>query len=352
MTSGTLHTLVHGLFTGRAERPASAIGAELELIPLRADRCTPVPLHDSNGAPGTVTMLRHAADVVGWREASDAYGAPEWHIAGGGRLSFEPGGQLELSSPVLDGAPELIAFLGETVELLRSAANMFGIDLLAVGVDPCNDVARVPLQIAAPRYQRMQQWFDTIGPSGVRMMRQTASLQLSFELGERPLERWRLLNALTPYLSAAFSNSRRYAGADSGYASYRAHLWRTLDPSRTGLPYDSEDPIGAYARFAAAAGRILPDDAAHLTTLFPEVRPRGYFELRTLDAQDGEALARAITVVHTLVTSEDASAAAAAVVGRPDPRLLEVAARDGLEDPTLAAGVRALERIADDATTR
>lgn len=352
MSGDTLRPLVAPLFTPAAAHPATAIGAELELIPLHAERCRPVPMHDANGAPGTVTMLRYAADIGGWREARDAYGAPDWHLPDGGRISFEPGGQLEIASPVFDAPAPLIAFLHDTVALTRAAANVFGIDLVATGVDPCNDIARVPLQLTAPRYRRMQAWFDAIGPSGARMMRQTASLQLSFELGEQPFDRWRLLNALAPYLTAAFANSRRYAGTDSGFASYRAHLWRTLDPSRTGIPYDANDPVGAYTRFAAMAGRILPDDAAHLTTLFPEVRPRGYFELRTLDAQDGAALDRAITFVHTLVTDERAASAAASAVGAPNPALLEVAARDGLDDPHLAAGVTALERIVADATTR
>jgi glutamate--cysteine ligase len=232
------------------------------------------------------------------------------------------------------------------VDALRTAGDAHGIDLLACGVDPFNRIQDVPLVLHAPRYERMTAYFERVGPAGVQMMRQTASLQLNVELGPEPLERWRLLNALAPYLTAAFANSRSYAGKDTGCASYRAHLWQVLDPSRTGLAYDAEDPVGAYARFAERAGRILDDDAAHLTTLFPEVRPRGYFEIRSLDAMELDDVERAIALVHALLERPGASIAALAITGEPDPSLLPMAAREGCENAVLASRGLALTSLA------
>lgn len=356
-----LSALVAALFqpTG-TPRASGAIGAELELIPIHAaSRRRAAPRADARG-PGTTEVVRRAGVRAGWLESADAYGAPSWRTQDStraGRISYEPGGQLEISSPVFDSAEELIAFLTDVVGALRTAASEHGIDLLTVGVDPFNSIDDVPLVLHAPRYDRMTAHFERIGPSGIRMMRQTASLQLNVELGPRPLERWRLMNAIAPYLTAAFATSRTYAGEATGYASYRAHLWQTLDPSRTGIPYDADDPVAAYARFAAAATRILDDDAAHLTTLFPEVRPRGYFELRSLDAMELDDAARAIRFVHALVTDEERARAALEIVGEPDPALLSAAARDGLRDATLRSRVDALFTLAaltepgdDDAT--
>lgn len=354
-----LSTLVAALFqpTG-APRAMGAIGAELELIPIHvASRRRALPAADARG-PGTAHVVRRAGARAGWLESTDAYGAPSWRTGDSsrvGRISYEPGGQLEISSPVFDSGDELIAFLTKVVGALRVAAREDDIELLAVGVDPFNSIDDVPLVLHAPRYDRMTAHFERLGPSGIRMMRQTASLQLNVELGPHPLERWRLLNALAPYLTAAFATSRTYASEDSGYASYRAHLWQTLDRSRTGIPYDADDPIAAYARFAAAATRILDDDAAHLTTLFPEVRPRGYYELRSLDAMELDDAARAIRLIHALVTDDARARAALDIVGAPEAALLTTAARDGLRDTTLRARVDALfaltEPAADDATS-
>lgn len=344
--TASLRTLVDALFrpAGAVHAPG-AMGAELELIPIHSAthrRALPTP---SERGAGTVDVVRLASARHGWHEATDGYGAPSWRTddaRASGRITYEPGGQLEISSPVFENPDALIDSLGETVAALRSAAREHGIDLLAIGVDPFNDVDDVPLVLHAPRYERMTAHFERIGPSGVRMMRQTASLQLNVELGPRVLERWRLFNELAPYLVGAFATSPVYAGNPTPYASYRAHLWQTLDPSRTGLPYDARDPVDAYARFAAGAARILEDDAAHLTTLFPEVRPRGYFELRSLDAMEIDAAERAIRLVHALVTDEDRARAALEIVGTPDPALLAIAAREGMNDDTLRSGIEAL----------
>lgn len=350
--SDSLRALVERLFQpGDGARPAGAIGAELELIPVYATTGHRALLEPDANGTGTIGMIRAAATRAGWSQSVDAYGAPAWTIGGArggaGRISYEPGGQIEISSPVCDAPTELIEWLRHVVATLRAAGDADGIDLLACGVDPFNRIQDVPLVLHAPRYERMTTYFERIGPSGVQMMRQTASLQLNVELGPDPLERWRLLNALAPYLTAAFANSRAYAGKDTGCASYRAHLWQALDASRTGLAYDARDPIGAYVRFAERAGRILDDDAAHLTTLFPEVRPRGYFEIRSLDAMELDDAARAITLVHALLERPGATDAALAIVGEPDASLLPVAARDGCESALLASRVRSLMSLAE-----
>lgn len=344
--TASLSDLVAALFQpAGAPRAAGDIGAELELIPIHAaTRRRALPTADARG-PGTIDVVRAASARHGWQETTDAYGAPSWRVGDGthpGRISYEPGGQFEISSPVFATAGALIEFLAGTVGALRHAAREHGIALLAVGVDPFNPIEDVPLVLHAPRYDRMTAHFERIGPSGVRMMRQTASLQLNVELGPQPFERWRLLNALAPYLTAAFATSAAYAGEATPYASYRAHLWQTLDPSRTGIPYDAHDPVGAYTRFASAATRMLDDDAAHLTTLFPDVRPRGYYELRSLDAMELDDAARAIRLVHALVTDPERARAALDLIGAPDPALLAAAAREGMRHATLRTRVEGL----------
>jgi glutamate--cysteine ligase len=234
------------------------------------------------------------------------------------------------------------------VHAIRDSAHAANVVFLSSGVDPYNSLESVPLQLRAPRYEAMTRYFDSIGASGARMMRQTASLQVSVELGPRPLERWKLLNSLAPYLLAAYANSPDYEGKPTGYASYRARLWQTLDNTRTGLPFDAQDPIGAYTRFAERAGRILDDDAAHLTTLFPEIRPRGHFEIRSMDSMEPDRIGQALQFISRLLHDEDVAAEAQEIVGNPDASLLPRAAEFGRSDPAIDAPLKVLDILAAD----
>lgn len=345
--------LVEELFRSRpGETPRTAIGAELEMIPVRVADGTRAPIHDDAHGSGTATVIREVARRARWIELDPGGGAPAWRIPGGGTLSYEPGGQIEIATPVAASHAALVRFLAGTVGSLRERAAAHGIELLLCGVDPYNAVESVPLALRSERYRRMDAYFRRIGQSGERMMRQTASLQVSVELGPHPMERWRLLNALAPYLLAVSASSRRYAGTDTGVASYRARLWRTLDASRTGLPYDAGDPVGGYTAFAAGAGRILDGDAAHLTTLFPEVRPRGYFEIRSMDAMELPLASRVIEWIHRIVYDPLVTREAIAIAGDPDVTLLVRAGDLGLADPVIARGVAALERIAGIVVTK
>ncbi|MDQ6717938.1 MAG: glutamate-cysteine ligase family protein [Gemmatimonadota bacterium] len=341
------------------------VGAELELIPRYATTNAPVPAggHDSLSA-----VIREIAESLEWREMESEAGPPAWDLPDGGRISFEPGGQIEISSPPLESCSGLIQSLQAVTSALTKSACAHGIELLATGVDPHNDIDAVPLQLVGDRYVRMNRYFAARGKSGVRMMRQTAALQISVEHGPNANERWTLLNALAPYLIAIFATSARYAGRDTGHASYRAHLWRELDPSRTGIPFDSSDAAARYARFALDAGAIraesgtgefhsfrsMIDDPSigmsdwefHLSTLFPEIRPKEYFEIRSLDAVPFADIAAPLTFVCGIVYDPEATREAVALLGSPDESLLRVAGEQGLGDPKINSISRALVDVA------
>lgn len=334
-----------------------AIGAELELIPFDAVTHRPVPIvANGQGVNSSLDIMRRIGNRAGWVEIPAGEDPPSWSLPDGGRISFEPGGQIELSSAPSESASALIRDLQCTAQLLAGTFASAGVELEAVGVDPYNDIAEVALQLHRPRYERMTRYFESIGPSGIRMMRQTASLQINIDAGPAPFERWDLLNMLAPYVTAIFANSSRYAGAVTPYRSYRAHIWRTLDAGRTGLPVNTADPVGTYLDFALAAGAIMSDDTGcydcfgaladrgdmsrddwelHLSTLFPEVRPRRYFELRSADAIAPEHLAAPIALVAGLVYDDDVSRSASAMLARENSPSLDLAARDGIANPRI-----------------
>jgi glutamate--cysteine ligase len=333
------------------------VGAEVELIPVDAATGRPCPL-EGEEAPATLPFLRRFATRWGWTEERTAKGAVCFAVRDGGVLSFEPGGQLEYSSPPERSASGLIDRLGAVVPPLRAAAAAEGITLLTGGIDPRNPVEEVPLQLPSERYLRMAEHFARIGPWGARMMRQTAAFQLSLDFDDEPRDRWRLLNALAPFLTAIFANSAIYEGRYTGHQSFRAHCWRGLDPRRTGLPYDRWRPVEAYLDFALDAPAILfptvggdclpfgewlaranPTHAewdTHLSTLFPEVRPRGHLELRSIDAVDPMWYPAPVALVAGLCYEPRALHAALALLPSPDLGLLERAGRLGLGDPAIA----------------
>jgi len=343
------------LFAPVASANPRAIGVELELIPVhKSTRTRALAVNDSRTS--TAEVLSRVGVREGWHEESDGGDPPSWRLADGARLSFEPGGQLEISSAPASTASQVIDSTQALVKILREAMSNVGIDLLARGVDPFNGIDTVPLQLHRDRYTGMTRYFDSVGPSGVQMMRQTAALQINLERGVDPKSRWRLLNGLAPIVVALFANSRQYAGKATGWASYRAQLWRTLDPSRTGIIYDESHHVERYLSFAldaiamrggeGAAYRafraLMPEPATsrddwlfHLSTLFPEVRPKEFFELRSADTIEPDALASPVVFVTGLVYDDEIAHRAIGLIGVPSEKMLERAGRLGLADPEI-----------------
>ena len=270
------------------------VGAEHELIPADA----------STGAPVPITRVRVATSQAAYRH---------W-------LTFEPGGQVELSLPVAADPTTLASNLSAAVTALRRDCAAAGIVLHDDPVDR-RVGGSAPLQLTATRYRQMQRRFDSLGPAGRRMMRRTASTQLCLDWwsGAEGLAQWRLLNLAGPSLAAAFARS---TGPGSRLAT-----WLAVDPTA----FDDRllidpDPVAAYAEFAAGAVPFTtPGDVEqHLTTLFPPVRPRGrYLEVRFLDVQPTSRIALIATVLTTLAYDDECRARAHELVAGDAGRLAE-----------------------------
>ena len=285
-----LNATVECMFT--PARHPGLIGVELELIPVTD---TPLP------RPVAPAVL-----AAGFDAGFVAAAAP----------TFEPGGQLELSPAP---RPTVEALLADVEALSRRAtaiAARRGIRLEAVGLNPYHSCAEVPLYLSTPRYLAMQRAFDEVGPDGRRMMRLTASLQISVDLlpGQAGREQWLVASLAGPPLAAAFANSAAAAGRPAGISGARTWIWQHTDLRRTGYDgrhLDLTNPVGAYAAFAAAAPRLRIREAMrpayHLSTLFPPVRPRGgYLEVRYLDAQPAWRIPEVVGVVTSLLYDDRA----------------------------------------------
>ncbi|WP_059007709.1 glutamate-cysteine ligase family protein [Streptomyces specialis] len=243
-----------------------------------------------------------------------------------------------------------------------------------------------------PRYRAMEAHFDRGGPWGRVMMRGTAAVQISLDAGDDSdgprgyRYRWRLAHRLGPVLIAAFANSPLWRGRKTGWGSSRQAVWRRIDPTRTSAPGGGPDPRDAWADYAldaqllcvrrdgsadwsaprgltfrswltgARVGRppVLDDLEYHLTTLFPPVRPRGWLELRMIDAQPGDgwliAPALAAVLLDDPVAADAAYAATEPLCGDlalPPPEVWARAAKLGPADPAIGKAVRACFAAAD-----
>ncbi|GAB2809960.1 ergothioneine biosynthesis glutamate--cysteine ligase EgtA [Actinocorallia aurea] len=336
VTVEDVYEYVHGVCFKKG--PPGTVGAETEwFVRERARPLAPVP----------VERLRQAM------------AAP---LPAGSKVTFEPGGQLELSSAPMDGPEAACAALA--ADLAETRRRLPGLELVGMGVDPDRPSR---LQVHDARYRAMSDYFGDI-----TMMCSTASVQVCLDIGGDAAEaarRWRLAHLLGPVLVAAFANSPLLGGRRTGYASTRQAVWAGLDRCRTSAPVGAV-PETAWAEYALDArvmlirredgwlgdpgltfrqwiheGSPTADDLRyHLTTLFPPVRPQGWLELRMIDELPEPYWRVPVALVAALLDrAPDAAEQAAA----PAAGLWARAARDGVRDPVLArAAVACFEAAA------
>ncbi|MEV6597284.1 ergothioneine biosynthesis glutamate--cysteine ligase EgtA [Actinoplanes sp. NPDC051346] len=338
--------------------PPRRVGVELEWTTHRADLpAAPLRTTDLSRALGP-----HAPAALGNTEPLP--------LPGGGTVTCEPGGQLEISSAPAGSLAalhaEVTADQDRVVDLLAAC----GIVLGERGLDPHRPPVRI---LDTPRYAAMQHAFDRTGtPSGRTMMCSTAGLQVCLDAGTeaRLPARWGAVHDLGPPLLATFATSRMHAGRDTGWVSGRMATWLGIDRRRSGpVPPSaprSADPTDGWIRYVLAAPVLCvrrghgcwdtPDGVTfadwiggalhrpptvddldyHLSTLFPPVRPRGYLEVRYLDAQPGREWIAPVAVLCALL-ADDAVADQARDLAGPAAGRWREAARDGLADPVTGA---------------
>jgi glutamate--cysteine ligase len=323
-------------------------------------------------------------DVATLRELLE----PSLPLPGGSSLTFEPGGQVELSSLPFDWCGEACVAVGADRTAVEDVLRPHGIGLRAAGIDPDRPEALVTTQ---DRYVAMKTYFDGHGSAGRRMMCTSAAIHTNIDAGRDDVgrRRWDLAHRLGPVLVAAFANSPIAAGRPTGWKSSRMAAWMAIDPTRTRAVPDGADPVEAWASYALHAnvmfirtpdsyvplsysfpfarwiaeghelGYPTPDDLTyHLTTLFPPVRPHGWLELRMMDMQPDPWWRVAAAVTMALLYDDDA-ADAASVATETSAGMWREAAHSGLSNPVLAEAARvcfgaaagSLPRIGSDRST-
>ncbi|GAA1591428.1 glutamate-cysteine ligase family protein [Actinoplanes couchii] len=331
--------------------PPRTVGAELEWTTHRtADPSAylrPGELAEALGAHAPVTL-------------GNPHPVP---LPGGGAVTVEPGGQVEISSAPAGSLTELHTAVTADQQVLAGLLRRAGIEMGERALDPHREPRRI---LDTPRYAAMERIFNQAGRT---MMGGTAGFQVCLDAGESNQlpARWAALNEIGPPLLALFANSPR-----DGWASARMAAWYGIDTHRTDPVPQTDDPALSWAEYAVDAPLLCirrPDgnwDAPrgmtfrdwiaqgsptigdldyHLGTLFPPVRPRGYLEVRYLDTQPpGEWIAPAAVIVTLL--ADDTLTDRARDLAAPAAGRWSQAARSGLADREVHDSALALAELA------
>ena len=301
----------------KGEKPKECwrIGTEHEKFVYRlSDHAAP-----SYDEPGGIHDLLMALTRFGWEPVIE--GGKVIALSGeDGTVSLEPAGQLELSGAPLVNLHQTCAETGRHLKQVKEVGAELGLGFLGLGMWPDKRRDQLPI-MPKGRYAIMLRHMPRVGSMGLDMMLRTCTIQTNLDYASEAdmVQKFRTSLALQPLATALFANSPFTEGRPNGFLSYRSHIWTDTDPARTGmLPFVFEDGFGydryvdymldvpmyfvfRDGRYIDAAGlsfrdfmrgelSVLPgelptrsDWVDHLSTAFPEVRLKGYLEMRGAD---------------------------------------------------------------------
>jgi glutamate--cysteine ligase len=300
-----------------AETPPARfrVGLEHEKMLVDGSTCGPVPYEGSRG----IRALLERMPRFGFTPFMEG-DHPIAMQRDGLSISLEPGGQLELSGRPSAALGEIHAENAHHIAQANAIAAELGLSVLGVGYRPFGRIEEMPW-MPKNRYVAMRRFLATKGKLAHHMMLMTGSTQASYDWKDESdlAFKLRAAGSVASLVGALFANSAIVNGADSGYVSFRMHVWTDMDPDRCGLLpiyFDGKFSYRKYVdwamgvpvifirregRYLDPAGRTfrdlmrsgleghfptLQDWDDHLTTLFPEVRIKRVLEVRSADAGD------------------------------------------------------------------
>src|SRR4051794_1502752 len=234
-------------------------------------------------------------------------------VEGDGRFKLElPAAQLEIASPALKGAPDVVEFLTTARRDLKQAAAGL-VELACSGVHPFAD-EEGELN-AGERYKRTRREY---GGLARRQLVFGLQVHVAVRPADRALAVYNGLREHLPELLALAANSPFYRGADTGLAAMRPKLCELLPRQGVPPPLASWDEYADALAWGRRAGGV-PEAAVW----WWELRPHpsfGTIEVRVPDAQvtvhDAAAIAATVhALARALAERHDTGEPAAPTAG-------------------------------------
>jgi len=302
------------------------IGTEHEKFVFHIDTLKPVPFSGESGIENLLLALKK----YGWEsilEDGNTIGLSRDKSLGGGTITLEPAGQLELSGAPLTNIHETFNELDEHRSQISKEGSNLGLGFLGAGLTPDWSFDEMPI-MPKSRYQIMKNYMPKKGNLGLDMMFRSTTIQVNLDYSSESdmIKKFKVSLALQPIATALFANSPFLDGNLTGYNSFRSHIWTDTDPDRTGmLPFvfDGEMSYEKYVDYALKVPMYfiyrdgnyldvsgssfedflngdldeLPNEKPniidwenHLTTIFPEVRLKSFLEMRGADGGSFESV--------------------------------------------------------------
>ncbi len=262
-------------------------------------------------------LLKKFHKIFNWEKVNEGSNLIGLKLRGKS-ITIEPGNQLELAGDKLNNIHEICSESYNFQDQLTKICNELNLESMSVGYDPLTKLSEVPNN-PKERYKIMTEEMPKNGKMSLDMMYHTCGTQINLDyLSEKDFsKKFKLSTFLTPLLIGIFANSAIKEKSDSGYLSYRSHVWQNT--SRGGLPsiFFEDMNFEKYADYAMSVpmlfifnknkhisinnktfndfmnGKIdevennLPEEKdleLHLSTIFTEARLKRYIEIRSLDA--------------------------------------------------------------------
>ncbi len=327
----------------KGAEPLGALGVEVEHFVVTSGECAPVPYQGAEGAFGVHDVLAFLADYYpqkSFGHDGDLIGLASAEAS----ITLEPAAQLEISiAPYSSIAQILKAYQG-----FRSLVDPFlakhGCKLFVAGYHPTAKALDLPL-IPKQRYRFMNEYFRIIGTHGERMMRASASTQVSVDFCDEAdaVRKMRVAQALAPILCAMTNNTAVFE-AEPAKPLARFALWREVDNDRCGSVPGLFEPGFGFEEYADWILRTCPifvtrplaaqpdgeslrpvfgksayeaygdapmteADVEHALSMFwPDVRLKRFVEIRPADSLPLEYMAGYAALIKGLFYSEEALA--------------------------------------------
>ncbi|HBM15071.1 MAG TPA: hypothetical protein DD381_01775 [Lentisphaeria bacterium] len=241
-------------------------------------------------------------------------------------ITLEPGGQIELSGSkfkkLKDAEKECRMFLG----VLKDVCRKWKLSVMPAPYHPLAKVEEIPT-IPKTRYAFLEKYFQLYGLSlAEHMTKLTASIQTSIDFSSEAdfVKKLRVINLISPILSAIYANSPIVRNKKSSYISYRGNVWQHTEGIRSGLVkgifsesfgyrehaenlarlpvvegLNGEKPgtlVGmSFKKYVEKTGRFLPKWwENHISFAYTVVRAKKFIEIRCFDNQN--SIERALSI--------------------------------------------------------
>jgi len=308
-----LKLLTDRLRRAEKERSKFRLGMEMEHLVLKRNSLEAVTYYEDGGIEDILAQMVQLSGS-NWKPVHE-----ENHVIGlegeRGYVTLEPGGQLEFSTePGGDLSRIDRAYRSFLSDILPS----LGEDkiLAASGFQPSSAIEEIPL-LPKERYAHMYQYFDGKGLAHY-MMKGSAALHVTIDFAdERDYGRkMKAANLLVPIIYSRLDNAPFFQGQVRRGNSVRRKIWTDCTGVQTGLipkaladGFSYEDycqfllrsPLILFKRKGEIRsgegrsmaevltelkrGELKEEDVEYLFSMvFPEVRTRGYLEIRSCDS--------------------------------------------------------------------